>query len=322
MKNRKWKKLGHIFNPIEHKLPNECYDFAQSPQALVFEDFVRIYFSTRKQEKSTGKYLSHIAFVDFDKSFTNIKRISDKTVIELGNLGCFDEHGIFPINPLRNGDKIFAYTCGWSRRISVSVETSIGLAISNDNGLTFNKIGEGPVLTSSLYEPALVGDAFVKKYNGVFHMWYIRGLGWKQDPNDNLPARIYKIAHAISSDGISWEKEEREQIIPNVLNADECQALPTVVKANDQYHMYFCYRYSTNFRNNADRGYKIGYAYSDDLINWTRDDENARITFSKKGWDSEMMCYPHVFECDDNLYMLYNGNAFGKYGFGIAVLEH
>jgi len=34
-----------------------------------------------------------------------------------------------------------------------------------------------------------------------------------------------------------------------------------------------------------------------------------------------MMCYPHVFTCDGAAYMLYNGNRFGREGFGLAVLE-
>ena len=38
-------------------------------------------------------------------------------------------------------------------------------------------------------------------------------------------------------------------------------------------------------------------------------------------WDSEMICYPYVFEHKDDLYMLYNGNDYGKTGFGLAVLE-
>ena len=42
----KWKKLGKIFNPIEHKLANNCFEFAQSPQTIVFDTFIRIYFST------------------------------------------------------------------------------------------------------------------------------------------------------------------------------------------------------------------------------------------------------------------------------------
>jgi len=321
MRNAKWVKLGHLFNPVDHKLPEGCHDFAQSPQALVFDDFVRIYFSTRLKEECSGNYLSHVAFVEFDKSFRNIKRVSDKTIIELGELGTFDEHGIFPFSPFRHGNQIFAYTTGWSRRVSVSVETSIGLAISKDNGLSFKKIGSGPVLTSSLHEPLLVCDGFVKNYNDVFHMWYIYGIGWKKEPDDKLPARVYKIAHATSKDGTVWEKEEGKQIIPDVLNTNECQALPSVVKSDGLYHMYFCYRFASDFRKNSNRGYRLGYAYSENLKDWIRDDENVGIHLSEAGWDSQMMCYPHVFECDSNIYLLYNGNEFGKYGFGIAILE-
>lgn len=316
----KWIKRGKIFDPTEFDLSNECFGFAQSPQTLVCEAFVRIYFSTRKKD-SNGKFLSFIAFVDLDKEFKKVLNVSKNTVIELGNTGCFDEHGIFPINPLRNGDKIFAYTCGWSRRVSVSVETSVGLAISNDNGLTFDKIGEGPVLSSSLHEPVLVGDAFVQVYDDIYYMWYIYGTKWLKAEGTEPPARIYKIAHAKSLDGVNWKKEGR-QIIADRLNADECQALPTVVKIGDRWNMFFCYREATDFRKNAARGYRIGYAYSDDLKNWTRDDENVGIDVSADGWDSEMMCYPHVFECDGKIYLLYNGNEFGRYGFGLAELEY
>jgi hypothetical protein len=314
----KWKKLGKIFNPEEHKLPNGCLSFAQSPQTIVFGDFVRIYFSTRKKDEEKNKFLSHIAFVDFDKDFNTIKNIASDTVIELGKLGCFDEHGIFPINPLRDGEKILAYTCGWSRRVSVSVETSVGLAISEDNGLTFNKVGEGPVLTSSLNEPMLVGDAFVKKYEGTYHMWYIFGTKWISSQNED-PARVYKIGYAKSNDGINWEKLGK-QIISDKLNENECQALPSVIKYKDYFLMVFCYREAFDFRNNKNNGYRIGYAYSKDLINWERDDNLISFDDTDDSWDSEMKCYPHIFYCNDKVYLLYNGNQFGKYGFGLAQL--
>lgn len=316
----KWKKKGLVFNPHNHELQFDCDDFAQSPQTLVFDDFIRVYFSTRKKDDS-GKFISHIAFVDFDKNFNKIINCSKKPVINTGALGSFDEHGIFPINPIKHENKIWAYTCGWSRRVSVSVETSTGLVISKDNGETFERIGNGPVLTSSIHEPMLVGDSFVKYFNGQFHMWYIFGKNWLIAQQEEPPARVYKIAYATSIDGINWIKNEGIQIINDVLNKDECQALPTVLKINDVYHMYFCFRYATDFRNNPLRGYRLGYAYSKDLLNWTRDDTNKGIDISTTGWDSEMMCYPHIFEAFGKIYLLYNGNNFGKYGFGLAELE-
>ncbi|MBS1656805.1 MAG: hypothetical protein JST18_01770 [Bacteroidetes bacterium] len=312
------KKLGKIFDPTEHKLANGCVEFAQAPQSLVFEDFVRIYFSTRKKD-SNGKFLSHISFVDMDKKFKTVLKISRSTVIPLGNLGCFDEHGIFPINPVRNGNKIFAYTCGWSRRVSVSVETSIGLAISENDGLTFKKVGTGPIMSSTLKEPFLVGDAFVQIYDNTFHMWYIYGTLWSNQ-QDEPPARVYKIAHATSDDGINWTRDS-QKIVADKLNEEECQALPSVIHYKNKYHMFFCYRHATDFRNNSNRSYRIGYAYSNDLNSWTRDDGKAGIDVSSQGWDSEMQCYPHVFNCDDKIYLLYNGNEFGRFGFGLAELE-
>jgi hypothetical protein len=316
----RWFKRGRIFDPTQYSLPNGCVEFSQSPQALVFEDFVRIYFSTRAVD-SNGKFLSHIAFVDMRKNLRDVIRVSDQTVIPLGQLGCFDEHGIFPMNVLRHGDLVYGYTCGWSRRTSVSVDTAIGLAISRDNGTTFERIGQGPVLAASLNEPYLVGDGFVMIIDGVFYMWYIFGTGWKKYAPDDPPDRIYKIGQATSSDGVNWVKEEGQQIITDRLGSDESQALPTVIKIGCTYHMLFCFRESFDFRNTKGRGYRLGYAYSNDLSKWVRDDYALQFEGARGDWDSDMQCYPHVFQCDDKVYLLYNGNEFGRFGFGLAELQ-
>ena len=317
----KWIKLGKIFDPTQYALPNACVQFAQSPQALVFEDFVRIYFSTRAVDKRNGKFLSHIAFVDLQKNLRDVIRVSDKTVIPLGELGCFDEHGIFPMSVLRHGNSVYGYTCGWNRRVSVSVDTAIGLAISHDDGATFQHIGNGPVLAASLHEPFLVGDGFVKYIDEAFHMWYIFGTRWQKFAPDAPAERTYKIGHATSGDGVKWVKEEARQIIADVLGPHESQALPTVIGIDGRHHMFFCYRESFDFRSNKGRGYRIGHAYSDDLMNWTRDDQNPHLGITLGSWDSDMLCYPNVFSCDDQVYLLYNGNEFGRYGFGLARLE-
>ena len=315
-----WQKLGKIFDPADHLLPNGCVQFAQSPQTLVFDDFVRIYFSTRSVDE-TGKFLSHIAYVDMSRDLQTTLRVADSTVIPLGELGCFDEHGIFPMNIVRHDGLIYGYTCGWNRRVSVSVDTAIGLAFSHDDGKTFQRVGPGPVLSASLKEPCLVGDGFVKVIDDVFHMWYIFGTGWKRPAPDSAPDRTYKIGHATSADGVIWQKEEARQIIADRLGTSESQALPSVVDIDGRLHMFFCYRESFDFRTTQGRGYRIGHAWSDDRMNWTRDDDNPYLTGTPGAWDSDMQCYPHVFTCDGRVYLLYNGNEFGRHGFGIAVLN-
>jgi hypothetical protein len=129
----KWKKLGQIFDFNTSEFSSRFVSHAQSPQTLVFDDFVRIYFSTRKRS-GNDKFISEIQYADYDKKLCNIINTSGHTVIAPGKQGCFDEHGIFPINILRHNEIIYAYTCGWSRRTSVSIDMSIGMAISF-NGL-------------------------------------------------------------------------------------------------------------------------------------------------------------------------------------------
>jgi hypothetical protein len=314
----KWEKLGQIFDFEKSPFAGRYASHAQSPQALVLDDRVRIYFSTRTNDVP-GKFLSHVQYVDYDRNLKTIIGHSKHEVIPFGKLGCFDEHGIFPLSPTKVGDKIYGYTNGISRRVSVAVETGIGFAVSSDQGRTYQKLGDGPLLSATTYEPFLVGDPFVRRFSDTFHMFYLFGEKWSEATKERPSERVYKIGHAISDDGINWQKTGKS-IITDKVDENECQALPTVMQIGDRYHMYFCYRHMAGFRTEAGKGYQIGYAYSDDLVNWTRDDENAGISLADEGWDAKMMCYPNIFACNDNIYLLYNGNDFGRSGFGIAKL--
>ena len=109
-------------------------------------------------------------------------------------------------------------------------------------------------------------------------------------------------------------------IIESRVEPDEAQASPDVFEANGKYHMFFCYRFSSDYRS-REYGYRIGYAYSTNLVDWVRDDSKAGIEISEEGWDAEMISYPHVFELDGKTYLAYLGNQVGRYGFGLALLE-
>lgn len=315
----KWKNIGIIFNPIKHDELKDYCGYAQSPQALPLKDRIRIYFSIRKLDLN-NQFLSYVHYVDFNLKLTKILEVSQEPVISLGELGTFDEHGIFPFSPLEINNRICAYTCGWSRRISVPVETSIGFVVSNDQGKSFKRIGKGPILSSSINQPYLVGDAFVRRFNDIFYMWYIHGTKWIKTETEDKPERVYKIAYATSEDGINF-KPIKSGIIEDSLGENECQALPTVAYFKGQFWMIFCYRDYKGFRNDPRKSYKLACATSNDLVSWTRRCNIFNYDNSSDTWDSKMNCYPNLINIDDNLFLLYNGNEFGKYGFGLAVLE-
>ena len=139
-------------------------------------------------------------------------------------------------------------------------------------------------------------------------MWYVSCEGWV---HADLPK--YNIKLATSRDGINWVqdaivcldfKDENETAL----------ARPCILKEDGIFKMWLSYK-------TLDQTYRIGYAESDDGINWTRFDERAGITISEEGWDSEMIEYPYVFNHKGKKYMAYNGNGYGQNGAGLAVLE-
>lgn len=313
-----WKKLGKVFTPQKVTGRPWLKEFAQAPATLVFDDFVRVFFSCRPAVDANGQYISYSAWVDLDRAdLFRVLAVAEQPILSLGGLGEFDEFGTYPVSVIRDGNDVRAYYAGWTRCESVPFNVAIGVAVSRDGGKTFDKLGNGPILNYSLDEPFVLSGPKVRRFNGKWQIFYIAGRKWKLV--DGRVEPVYKIRMASSEDGIHWIKLNRD-LIPSRIEEDEAQASPDVFYRNGKYHMFFCYRYSSDFRS-KERGYRIGYASSTDLINWERDDFKAGIDVSEQGWDTEMISYPHVFELDGKTYMTYLGDQVGRYGFGLAVLE-
>lgn len=315
----KWKKLGLLFNPTDKNYTNWMKEFAQAPSVVIFDGFVRVYFSCRPPADENGQYVSYSAFVDLDrKDLFKILKVSQQPILKLGELGTFDEFGTYPASVIKDGDILKVYYGGWTRCESVPFNVAIGYGISKDGGETFDKVGNGPVLSYSVEEPFVLSGPKIRRFNDQFYLFYIAGRRWILDKGK--PEPVYKIRMAISKNGINWTKYNKDLIVSK-LDENEAQASPDVFYWQGKYRMFFCYRGGMNYRG-KENGYRIGYAHSDDLINWTRDDSQAGIDVSEQGWDSEMISYPHVFELDSKIYMLYLGNQVGRNGFGIAELEN
>jgi predicted GH43/DUF377 family glycosyl hydrolase len=312
-----WQKLGHVFDPTKVTGRTWLKQFAQAPSALVLERTIRIYFSCRPEPDNAGQYVSYSAWVELDREdLTKVIRVAERPILSLGAPGTFDEYGTYPVSVIRDEEQVRAYYAGWTRCESVPFNVAIGTAISDDDGISFRRVGQGPVLSYSVNEPFVISGPKIRRFNNLWYLFYIAGRKWKLV--EGKPEPVYKIRAAVSKDGIRWQKFERD-LVESRIEEDEAQASPDVFFANGRYHMFFCYRYSSGFRGHA-RGYRIGYAHSVNLVDWTRDDSQVGIGVSDEGWDSEMVSYPHVFEVAGSTYMAYLGNQVGRYGFGLAKL--
>jgi predicted GH43/DUF377 family glycosyl hydrolase len=277
----------------------------------LLKDRVRVFFATRPKPD-----LSMTTFCDLDKSnFNHILYIHDKPVVDLGGPGTFDEHGIMPSSIIVKDDSIFLYYSGWSRSVGVPYNNYTGLAISEDGGFTFQKIFKGPILDRTKLEIYSATSPEVY-YNGSWHMWYCSGTNWHKI--EGKYEHTYDIKYACSKNGIDWNRDGVRAIKQR--DAFEAITKPSILSLNEKYHMWYCFRGSIDFRSGPG-AYRIGYAISENLVDWERRDSEAGIFPSIEGWDSEMIAYPAVLQLDENYYMFYNGNSFGKDGFGFAKLK-
>lgn len=314
----KWIKLGRVFHPNMVENIWWMKEFAQTPSVLIFNDFVRVYFCTRPNVDDKGLYVSYLGYIELDNNdLLSIREISPNPVLSLGDVGTFDEFGIYPASVVKIKEDVRVYYGGNTRCVSVPFNAAIGVAISSNEGLTFQRVGLGPVLSYSLDEPFVLGSPKIRFFNGKWFLWYSAGQKWHEKEGNKQP--IYKIRCATSSDGINWNKLGKN-ILPSILEEDECQASADVICRSGRYHMFFSYRYNFGYKEPG-RGYRIGYAVSDNLLDWERDDKKAGLFPSDHGWDSESVSYAHLFEHKERVYALYQGNYMGKEGFGLAILE-
>lgn len=303
--NMKWKKLGLIFNT------NGLQSWSKSHAAVPFaenikDDLFRIYFTTRDANNRGS-----MTFVEIDiNNPQQILYTPNEPVLFPGELGHFDDNGVTVSSIVTHENKKFLYYIGWNQGKNILYHTSIGLAISNDNGKTFEKYSNVPILDRNEVDPLNCSNPWVIFEKGLWKMWYISFLRWTKE--DKLKP-YYHIKYAESSDGINWNRNGIVAI--NFKDEQEWGiSRPCVLKDSDGYKMWYSY--------SSDKPYRIGYAESNDSIKWIRKDEQVGISPSNEGWDSESVEYPFVFDHKNNRYMLYCGNGFGKTGFGLAILEN
>jgi hypothetical protein len=310
----KWQKCGRIWAPSGET------EWAQSHATLPIAQPIDgelwwVYVSCRD---ALGK--SRIGRLTLDlsglpNSLPTVSGFQSTPVLDLGEPGTFDESGVMPGWLVANGGELRLYYIGWNVGDKVPYRLSIGLAISDDGGGTFRRCSKGPIIDRSVSEPFFVTMPCVHKENDRWRMWYCSCTSWQEIAGRWEPA--YHVKYAESADGIDWRLAGI-----SCVDAGHGYAVagPCVFRRGERYGMIYAVRSLADYRTNAESAYRLGYAESADGIRWDRMDERVGISRSKEGWDSEMMEYCWVQSYGGEMYMLYNGNGFGRSGFGMARL--
>lgn len=302
-----WKKTGLLYCPSKDGLHPKLFSHAANPLPILLEgDLYRVFFSGRDVNNR-----SSVGAVDIDIVQRKVVREHKQPFFEHGPAGSFYADGVSIGNCYKVNGVQYMLFMGWQTPEGGHWRGDIGRLIVRSD-LTLELEGEVPFMASNETDPISLSYPWViKSEEGSYHMWYGSTAAWDAGNGEML----HVINYASSQDGHNWAREGLA--VPYELGRAQAFSRPTVIQ-NDLggYEMWFSYRSGSGEK------YRIGYALSQDGKEWSLELDQADIDVSLEGWDAEMIEYPFVFDHKGQRYMLYNGNGYGKTGFGLAVLSH
>jgi hypothetical protein len=252
---------------------------------------------------------SHIGVVDLSPHDDfKVIEIGHDPVLSPGELGLFDDSGVAVGSVVHRNGVEHLYYMGWNLRQTVPWANSIGLATRERTGNSFNRSGRVPVLDRSEEDPYSLSYPWVVADDDSMTMWYGTNKAWGSSPEDMQ----HVIRRASSVDGREWHRDSKP-CIDFVHDGEYALSRPTVRSTSTGFEMFYSYRSHV-----WPTTYRLGWAVSDDGLAWERCDSAVGLEPSEDDWDSEMLCYPCVFEWSGATWLLYNGNGYGRTGFGLA----
>jgi len=290
------------------------HSHAQAPTILPLSDRLwRVYFAVRERQPR-----SHILCADIDPADGfRLLRIHPDPVLQLGAEGTFDSGGMGPGCALMIDDQVYLYYTGLAPRCDIPHQLAIGLAVSDD-GVRFRRKCKGPVLSTGPRDPLFASTPCVRQGKDGFEMWYASGTGWRRVGEAWEPS--YVIRHARSHDGIIWSLAT-ELTLPSTAKIDYGQVRSWVLQGPDGLHLWYSRR-GSEFRAPGDAAYRLMHTVLDgrSLSEWLPEPITFENPPREGDWDSWMQAYPCVARFRDDLVMFYNGDHFGRAGFGYARL--
>ncbi|SDR05534.1 hypothetical protein SAMN05519103_00563 [Rhizobiales bacterium GAS113] len=278
---------------------------AAYPTPLPMADgVVRVYFSAR--DTFNRSCITALDLALHGGQFAILTE-PDVPLLSPGKRGAFDDSGVTVGCVVPEGDEILVYYLGWSLSVTVPFRNFIGLAIGPRSGGVLRRVSDAPILDRSAVDPYTLGYPWVLREETGWHMWYGSHLCWGAE---GLAMR-HVIKQARSVDGRCWQRDGKIAI-PLAGEAEFAVSRPCVLRDTDCYRMWYARRAP---------GYSLGYAKSVDGESWVRADHVLALIGPPADWEDETVEYATVFDHGGNRYMLYNGNGYGRTGFGLAILD-
>ena len=303
-----WKDYGVIFkvNNLEPWAKSHFY----VPTAIELDDCIRVYSSFWDQS-----LYGRLGYVDLDKKNPlQVLRYSENPILEDSPKGNFDCDGVTPLSVIQHEGKIRLYYAGWEKFQLPNKRYTLftGLCMSDDNGKTFYRYSDKPIIGPRNNEDQVRTAGRVNFDNGVWRTWFANyeksyTINGKSTPGYNLNTMS-------SRDGINWEDSRTVFPIKEGKILGYGRSAVWFDAAESLYHGLF------SVRSWDSRYYGIYNAQSKDGLKW------SELTLDNMGFSpsetidgQKEVCFPSLIHQEDRILMFYNGDHFGKDGLRMAI---
>lgn len=304
-KKQVWRRLGRVIKPTP--TPGWWASHASYPTMLIRDGSPpTIFFSVRDPHNR-----SSLACVDvmLDGDEFTVGPVQGP-LFRPGPRGAFDADGVTVTSFAEFKGRLLAFYLGWTTGGSVPFTNFIGVAEVDDHR-QFHRLSPAPVVGRSPENPFTLGYPWVLSLSGHLKMWFGSHLWWGEKDLE----MCHVIKAATSDDGLEWRQSSRVAVpLEGNSNLSEfAVSRPVVLRESGTTFSMWYARRSPN--------YSIGYAVSHDCgMSWQRRDTLFTMSGDAEDWESHEVTYPCVFDFKGDRYMLYNGNGYGRAGFGLARL--
>ncbi|MDH5723732.1 MAG: hypothetical protein OEY94_10495 [Alphaproteobacteria bacterium] len=313
-----WKDYGVIFK-VDDLAPWAKSHF-YVPTAISLGDVIRVY-GAFWDENNYGR----LGYVDLDANDpSKVIEFSRKPILDDAPQGLFDCDGVTPLSIVKEDDELRIYYAGWQKFNQTDKRYTIftGLVISYDNGLTFQRFSNDPVIGPRTDKETVRTGGFTQIFQGnnaSEHVWRTWIATHVKDVDLNgkvTPA--YNLETMISKDGKEWP-DKQEVVFP--IKENEILGYGRSAIWKDDVVGKFKGLFSV--RSWDARYYGIYYSESYDGLEWDELSLDNRMSFSVSDTcdNQSEVCFPSLIHQDNRIFMFYNGNDFGKEGLRLAIWE-
>lgn len=303
--NQVWVRKGRICGKdswdLEWHTRNTMFAFPH----LLNNDRLRLYLTLCDSENR-----GRLGYVDVNPDNpSEIIDYSKEPLLDIGRTGYFDENGVVSTAILEDSGKIYIYYCGYQKQVNYPYSVLAGVAISEDGGYSFSKMKETPLLERTDGEMFLRTGVGIYKFGDIYRLYYASGNDWISVKNKLVPK--YSFKYIDSNSPISFDGKSNA-LFP-LENEEFGMTSPQIFACEGGYDMIYSLRTTD--------GYGMGYAFSQDGINFIRNDKVMSFKRPVGAFDSEMVCYGKCYKHGERTYLFYSGNHYGMDGIGWAELK-